>query len=407
LKISKRITAALLSAAMVLGAFSGCGFSTGGTASTAANPKDWPATVNGVTLSGEPAGVAVVSPNLADVVLSLGYELQLKGKSKDCTQSAVSSLTNVSLDDPQQMKKLGATVVLTDTKPTDTQQDALNKAGVQAITIPAATSRTNLQTLYTAVGTAIKGKETGAQCGEKAAKSALLTIDSVTRLIPKSQTVTTGVYLYDVAGNAATGDTMAGTLLTAAGITNVAAGSKGGKMAVANLKTANPSLIFCPKGLRNTLQKTDGYKDLTAVQNNKVYEMDPLLMKTQGENMLSAVTYMAGVAYPALLKTTSAAASSSSGSSAASGAVIPNSTIPAGTTLQQGDQNDNVKAMQNRLKELGYLFVNATGLYGDGTVQSVKDFQTYNQLDTTGVADEKTLTKLFSKDAASNPDSNG
>ncbi|MDD4808378.1 MAG: peptidoglycan-binding protein [Oscillospiraceae bacterium] len=250
----------------------------------------------------------------------------------------------------------------------------------------------------------MKGAETGAQCGKKAGQSALMTIDSVTRLVPKSKTVTTGVYLYDAAGGAATGDTMAGSLLTAAGITNVAGGSKNSKMDITALKTVNPSLIFCPKGLKSTLSKTEGYKDLQAVQSGKVYEMDPLLMKTEGENMITAVTYMAGIAYPSLLKTNSAA--DGAASSASSDSVIPNSTIPAGTTLQSGDQGDNVKAMQNRLKELGYLFVNPTGLYGDGTVQSVQDFQLYNNLDTTGIADSKTLTKMFSKDAAVSPESN-
>ena len=112
---------------------------------------------------------------------------------------------------------------------------------------------------------------------------------------------------------------------------------------------------------------------------------------------------MAGTAYPELLKTTSAA----SGASAASGSVIPNSSIPANTTLKKDDQNDYVKELQNRLKTLGYLFVNATGLYGDGTEQSVKDFQLYNGLDTTGVADPKTLTKIFAKNAVPRTDSSG
>lgn len=400
----KKLTAAFLCVAVVISVFSGCSLQKENTSSKASDPNDWPVTVNGVTVSGEPAGVAVISPNLADVVLSLGYDLQLKGKSKDCTQDSLSTLADVTLDDAQQIKKQGATVVLTDQKPTETQQDSLSKAGVQAVVIPPAASRTQLESLYTAVGSVMKGKVTGAQRGKKAAQSAVMTIDSVTRLIPKKKTVTTGVYLYDTTGSAAAGDTMAGTLLPAAGITNVAQDSKGGKMDVAALKRANPQFIFCPTGMKAQLAKTEDYKDLQAVKDGKVYEMNPIFMRTQGEGMISAVTYMAGTAYPELLKTSSAASVSST-----SGATIPNSTIPANTTLKRDDQNDNVKALQNRLKELGYLFVNATGLYGDGTEQSVKDFQLYNNLDTTGVADPKTLTKIFSKDAVKRPadDNNG
>ncbi len=396
----KKITAAFLCAALMLTTFTGCGFQKNNTASQTVNADDWPVTVNGVTISKKPAGVAVVSPNLADVVLSLGYDLQLKGKSKDCTQDSLSTLANVTLDDAQQIKKQGAALVLTGRKPTEAQQNALDNAGVQVVMIPAASSRAQLETLYTAVGAAMEGKVTGTQRGKKAAQSAMLTIDSITRLVPKKNTVTTGVYLYDTNGGAATGDTLAGTLLTAAGITNVAGDSKGNKMDITALRRANPQLIFCPTGLKAQLAQADGYKDLQAVTNQKVYEMNPLLMKTQGEGMISAVTYMAGVAYPELLKTTSAASSSSS---VASGNIIPNSKIPANTTLKSGDQNDYVKQMQNRLKELGYLFVSPTGLYGDGTVQCIKDFQLYNDIETTGVADPKTLAKIFSNNAVPRP----
>ena len=40
-----------------------------------AGQSDYPVTINEVTLSAEPEGVAVLSPNLADVVLALRYEV--------------------------------------------------------------------------------------------------------------------------------------------------------------------------------------------------------------------------------------------------------------------------------------------------------------------------------------------
>lgn len=55
--------------------------------------------------------------------------------------------------------------------------------------------------------------------------------------------------------------------------------------------------------------------------------------------------------------------------------------------------------LQNRLQELGYLFVRPTGLFAEGTEQSVKDFQLLNGMVVTGVADEATLTLLFSDEA--------
>ena len=60
-----------------------------------------------------------------------------------------------------------------------------------------------------------------------------------------------------------------------------------------------PQYIFCPTGLKETLAQTDKYKNLTAVQEGRVYEMDPALMQWQG-NGVSAVSFMAGTVYPSL-----------------------------------------------------------------------------------------------------------
>ena len=59
--------------------------------------------------------------------------------------------------------------------------------------------------------------------------------------------------------------------------------------------------------------------------------------------------------------------------------------------------------MQQRLDELGYMYVPASGTYGSGTVQCVKDFQLYNGLEVTGIADQKTLDKLYSSDVTPYP----
>ena len=84
-----------------------------------------------------------------------------------------------------------------------------------------------------------------------------------------------------------------------------------------------------------------------------------------------------------------------SGSGESSGTTSANT----GITLQKGDEGDEVLKLQNRLKELGYLFVNATGTFAEGTEQSVKDFQLLNGMTVTGIADPETLQKIYSDDA--------
>lgn len=68
---------------------------------------------------------------------------------------------------------------------------------------------------------------------------------------------------------------------------------------------------------------------------------------------------------------------------------------PRLTTLYVGDRGDNVRTMQLRLKELGYLTGKADGIFGNQTKRAVERFQYYNNLSVDGIAGQKTLSKLY------------
>lgn len=72
------------------------------------------------------------------------------------------------------------------------------------------------------------------------------------------------------------------------------------------------------------------------------------------------------------------------------------SPVPARSILKKGDTGAEVKALQNRLIELGFLSGAADGDYGNGTRAAVTEFQKANGLDADGVAGNKTLTTLYS-----------
>ena len=72
---------------------------------------------------------------------------------------------------------------------------------------------------------------------------------------------------------------------------------------------------------------------------------------------------------------------------------------PTPSYLAYGSNGDQVKAMQERLKELGYYDSAVDGQYGNGTKQAVKIFQRQHGLDDDGIAGSQTLSKLYSNDA--------
>ncbi|MCI1965649.1 MAG: peptidoglycan-binding protein [Oscillospiraceae bacterium] len=395
--MGKRLTAVFLTVMLAMSTLYGCSHASD--ISSGAGDKDYPVAIGNVTIKQEPAGVAVLSPSIASVILSMGYEAVLKARSEECTQSDLSVLPVVTADDAEKIHELGAEIVFADSL-TDSQKSKLEKAGITVLTLAPATSRENLEDLYFQVGSALKGARTGYQQGQDAAKGIYQTIDDITRVVPASDAPITAVYLYDANGKAATGDMLAAKLLEAAGLTNSAAGGTDGTFKAADLLVADPKYIFCAKGVSAALTSSAEYSKLTAVKEKRVYEMDPALMKNQGEELIRAVSLMAGTVHPEMLhnSTDSSQPSDTSSSSPSSGSMV-STDLNLNQTLKSGMQNDDVLKMQNRLDELGYMFVKPTGLYAEATVQIVKDFQYLNNMTVTGVADPQTLKKMFSSDA--------
>ena len=71
--------------------------------------------------------------------------------------------------------------------------------------------------------------------------------------------------------------------------------------------------------------------------------------------------------------------------------------------LTVGAKGEDVKKLQQRLKDLGYLNGKVDGAFGGGTKRAVIAFQRRNGLNTDGVAGQETQAKLFAEDAAAAP----
>ncbi len=64
------------------------------------------------------------------------------------------------------------------------------------------------------------------------------------------------------------------------------------------------------------------------------------------------------------------------------------------TLSKFGSSGDEVKQIQQKLKEWGYYKGNVDGVYGSQTQQAVKNFQKANGLTADGIAGEKTLAAI-------------
>ncbi len=369
----------------------------------------FPVEVNGVTISSKPQKVAVLSPNLADVVLALGCETQLAAGSGDCTQDALRDLQKIDAMDAQAVAGAGPDLVLLDPSSAGAEQ-ALKDAGLTVVNIAPAVDREDFERLYAQVSSALNGGEAGYDQGIAAAQDVFLTLDNITRLVP-SDRITTGCYLYDLDGSGVTGDMFATTIMTYSGVTNAFKSLSGGSYSFDDLKVSDPDVIFCRPGLKAEIEDDSRFEDFQAVKDGKVVELDPTLMERQGRTVVSAAYEITAAAFPELLEESSMKVTDPTEKidSDVSSALVSSALEEDDTTyetLQERDQGEEVLKMQSRLDELGYLDMAYDGYYGEHTVQCVKDFQRANGLPETGVADSDTQKRLYSnlakgKDGAS------
>ena len=102
----------------------------------------------------------------------------------------------------------------------------------------------------------------------------------------------------------ATGDTFMGKMIELAGGDNIAKNETGWVYSKEALIDKDPSLIFCSDQWDTKAGFTSGagYSDLTAVKEDKVFEVDESLMTRQGPRVADALEELAKLIHPDLFK---------------------------------------------------------------------------------------------------------
>jgi peptidoglycan hydrolase-like protein with peptidoglycan-binding domain len=67
---------------------------------------------------------------------------------------------------------------------------------------------------------------------------------------------------------------------------------------------------------------------------------------------------------------------------------------PGPALLSPGDQGEDVKDLQARLKQIDWFEADVTGFYGDVTTEAVRGFQAKREIPVTGEVDRRTLNRL-------------
>ena len=423
----KKLISGILCAALVLGtalALSGCG------------DKNYPVKIANLTIEKEPKSIIVLDPNSADIISYMGYDVKIVGRSREVNQNylevapVMGSAVSPSVQD---ITEAGADVVFAGDDINNDSKDSLEKAGIPVVSMSVAETPKQLETNYHTIGKILGGNTDG---DEKATSSYDKLISAMEQRKSEASAksaaaLDTVCYLYYDQGSLRlmTSGTYGDMLLGYTGAVNVAVNISENKVDVNTLKVANPKYIFYADD--NTLKAIKGdpvLSQLAAVTGGKTMQITKEEMTRQGLTALETLEKMIGFIHPELAKSkatpdsaqqaTQPAATqpaTQAATEAAQTAATQPATQPAAATslaekykidlkdlsLKEEDDNDDVKAMQQRLFDLGYVSdkENITGYFGEISKKAVSAFQKASGIKETGEADNATLVKLFASDA--------
>ena len=387
--------------------------------------SSYPITIGNTTFNSKPEKVAVLSPNVADIVCQLGMEKNITLISSDVVTDSIKdkkTCGNAIEPDTKKIIENDIEVVLADDNMSDGAIKALEDNDVKVVQFHYGNTGEDILTTYTSVGAILNG-ETGKTQGNKAYTKLMNTLKSYKAEFSKKHSKDkllflegTGPYVSVIK------ESWYGKLLAFTGTDVVTKDVNNSTYDVNMIDSLNPKYLVCNK---DTLKKCDFNKS----NDHIIIEKDKLKLqgKTAIENVekilqtidKSTFEKIKSTPTTTVEKTTKGTTSTtvSKATTTVATTTVPTTTKPkekyplqskykvkftdsAIKTMTLQSQNDYNKAMQERLTDLGYLASgNATGYFGDMTKTALETFQKNNGLSATGTVDSKTLQVMFSSSA--------
>lgn len=396
--------------------------------------SSYPITIGNITFNSKPEKVAVLSPNVADIVCQLGMEKDITLISSDViTDSLKDKKTCGTAIEPDTKKIIDSDieVVLADDNMSDGAIKTLEDSDVKVVQFHYGNTGEDILTTYTSVGAILNG-ETGKTKGNEAYTKLMNTLKNYKTEFSKKHSKDkllflegTGPYVSVIK------ESWYGKLLAFTGTDVVTKDVNNSTYDVNMIGSLNPKYLVCNNDTYKSLENKDTLKKCDFNKSNGHIIIEKNKLKLQGKTAIENVekilqtidksTFEKIKTTPTTTveKTTKGAKSTtaSKATTTVTTTTVPTTTKPkekyplqskykvkftdsAIKTMTLQSQNDYNKAMQERLTDLGYLASgNSTGYFGDMTKTALENFQENNKLSATGTVDSKTLQVMFSSSA--------
>jgi iron complex transport system substrate-binding protein len=313
-KLLKNLTAVFLVVIMMV-TFAACG-NTNTKESTVNTQKESTATKYPLTakdskgkevvIEKEPKRIISVAPSITEIIYALGKGEELVGRTDyDDYPEQVKGVVSVgSLTDPNVEKiiELKPDVVIASTHFKEDVAKKLEGLGIKIVVLYNANDFNGAYDSINTLGQIVNAQDSAKKLVDSMKKK----IEEVKGKVKGKETPKT-YYVVGFGKNGdytATGGTFIAQMIEMSGGNNIAKDASGWKYSLEKIIENDPEYIVISKnfGMKDQFIATAGYKELSAVKNNKVIEIDDNLLNRQGPRLAEGVEALAKILHPDLFK---------------------------------------------------------------------------------------------------------
>jgi iron complex transport system substrate-binding protein len=313
-KIIKNLVTALL-AVVIMVTFAACTSSNKEAVSTEVQTGDsttkYPYTFKDsmgreIVIEKEPTKIISVAPSITELVYALGKGNQLVGRTDYCDYpeevKSVQSIGSLMEPNIEKIIELRPDIVVVSTHFKEDVAKRLEDLGIKIVVLYDAKEFNGVYDSIKILGEIVNAQDKANDLTSSMKKK----IEDVAQKVKDKETPK----VYYVVGfgkdgdYTATGDTFIGQMINMAGGDNTAKDATGWMFSLEKIIENDPEYIVISKnfGMKDQFITANGYKELSAVKNNKVIEIDDNLLNRQGPRVAEGVEALAKILHPDLFK---------------------------------------------------------------------------------------------------------
>lgn len=259
-----------------------------------------------VTIDKEPERVISIAPSITETIFALGKGDKLVGRTDYCDYPAdaskVQSIGNLTDPNIEKIVELKPDVVIVSTHFKKENIDKLEGLGIKVVSIYGEESFDGVYDTINKVAEILNAKTEG----DKLVSDMKAKVEAVTKKVKDlSKPSVYYVVGYGKYGDfTATKETFISEAIGMAGGENAAKDAEGWKYSLEKLVEKNPDILVCDNknDTKAGIEAANGYKDLKAVKEGKLLEIDSNLLNRQGPRLADGLEALAKLIHPEAFK---------------------------------------------------------------------------------------------------------